>query len=393
MLLGELRIAISIVESILGAPDTPARLVLEPIKRIMAAAARKQDLEAGDMTISLSLSRPAELFDSRVVVLYAELLAGLEVRPTVSRPAAVVRTLMSTLLARLQTPDIERGIAFCNLAAELEQDAFGPFLAALKRTHGASGVSRAVSALQERVIVEQGEGGAPGALSSAASPQGLLFALRALHDLGSPSAYDLFCITMKVLGVEGGPGKVDPATFLSGVTQGLPGAELGSPLLQEAFAIRVEHLLQRGSVLDAAASLAWGVRSGAGPLEEATLRVCRDLLDRVDDFSSSGRQSAAVATARLPPLYLSLLVRALLYVGGRAGAAHPHTKFRHLLQRLLASLIHYGRLDDALMLVRKLFEGASRVALVRVANGQLQPPPTPPPHPPLPHPPTLFPVH
>lgn len=270
----------------------------------------------------------------------------------------------------MQTPDIERGIAFCNLAAELDADAFGPFLAALKRAHGDSGVSRAVSALQERAVAEQGEGlgDAPGSSSvfSAASPQGLLYALRALHDMGSASAYDLFYITVKVLGVKDSPRKVDPATFLMAPADGLQGAQLGSPLLQEAFAVNVEQLLQQGSVLGAACCLEWGVRSGAGPLEEATLRVCRDLLDAVDVFSNSGRQAAA-ATARL---YLSLLVRALLYVGERAVAAHPHTKFRHLLQRLLSPLIHYGRLDEALMLVRKIFEGDARVTLVRAAGGQ-----------------------
>lgn len=74
------RAALDIVESVLASPDAPARFALEPLKRIMADAARRQDLDIGDAAVSVALANPSELLDVHLVSLYVELLAGLEVR-------------------------------------------------------------------------------------------------------------------------------------------------------------------------------------------------------------------------------------------------------------------------------------------------------------------------
>ena len=82
LLLGNLSFAFSIVKSIVLVPNSPIRLVLEPLKHILLAAAQRHDLEVGDLAIGVALSAPAELLDSRLVSLYVELLAGLEVSIT-----------------------------------------------------------------------------------------------------------------------------------------------------------------------------------------------------------------------------------------------------------------------------------------------------------------------
>lgn len=244
----------------------------------------------------------------------------------------------------MQTPDHERGVAFCNLTAELEVDSFGPFLAALKRAHGENGVAGAAAALSRR--------------GGAASAQGLLFAFQALHGLGSPSANDLFPVVLRALGCAPGSPWVDDAAAMTDAETffTLPNA-LPAPAsagLCAAFSLQVRGLIREGRVFEAAACFSHGVRSGAGLVEEAMLLI-RDLLVLLDAAAPKPPPGGA-APARPPSHALALrLVSQLLRYSGARNAALPST-----VSFVINAFLRHGRVDEALELARDLLGGSTR---------------------------------
>jgi hypothetical protein len=119
----------------------------ELLKRVLVVASFQQAVDAGDRVVALMLRSPGSRIDRRLLDLYANLVAG------------------------LAQPDHVRGVAFCNLMAELDPDAFGLYVAAVYRHHGPGGLAAALDFMASE------------ALSFAAWHS----VLRALRDAGAPS--------------------------------------------------------------------------------------------------------------------------------------------------------------------------------------------------------------
>ena len=79
LVIGENTTALHVVESVVATCASPARFTLLPLKRIMIAASRRQDLVIGDAAIAIALADRMALLDAEIVGHYVELLAGLEV--------------------------------------------------------------------------------------------------------------------------------------------------------------------------------------------------------------------------------------------------------------------------------------------------------------------------